>query len=71
MKKKIYLSKDICIRREKNPADTNISEVEGGGAPVAGAEIPLQSVEKGMVKQVVALLPVEDHARGDNAHCSP
>lgn len=35
-------------------------EAEGGGALGAGGEIPLQPVEKTMVKQVVLLQPVEN-----------
>ncbi|GAB0181312.1 hypothetical protein GRJ2_000596500 [Grus japonensis] len=46
-----------CSQREeredvRNSTDTKVSE-EGGGAPGAGAEIPLQLVEKTMVRQAV------------------
>ncbi|GAB0209899.1 hypothetical protein GRJ2_003455600 [Grus japonensis] len=46
-------------------SDTKVSEeVEGGGAPGARAEIPLQpvvkTVVKTMVKQAVPLQPMED-----------
>jgi len=51
----------ICERN--SPADTKVSEEGGGeGAPGAGEEIPLQPVEKTMVKQVVPLQPMEDHS---------
>ncbi|GAB0181647.1 junction-mediating and -regulatory protein-like [Grus japonensis] len=51
------------VRRcERNsPADTKISAEGGaGGAPGARAEIPLQPLEKTMVRQVVPLQPTED-----------
>jgi len=42
-------------------ADTKVSEERGGeGAPGAGAEIPLQSMGKTMMRQAVPLHPVED-----------
>ncbi|KAK4810932.1 hypothetical protein QYF61_013340 [Mycteria americana] len=49
-----------------NSADTKVSE-EGrrGGAPGTGAEIPLQSVVKTMVKQVVPLQATKDHGGTD------
>ncbi|GAB0190707.1 EH domain-containing protein 4 [Grus japonensis] len=49
------------VRRcERNsPADTQVSEGGGGGAPGTGAEIPLQPVVKAMVKQAVPLQPME------------
>ncbi|GAB0177095.1 epimerase family protein SDR39U1 [Grus japonensis] len=44
-----------------NSADTKVSADGGaGGAPGAGAEIPLQPMEKTMVKQAVPLQPMED-----------
>ncbi|KAK4830770.1 hypothetical protein QYF61_013259 [Mycteria americana] len=52
---------------ERNsPTNTKVSE-EGGGAgtPGAGAEIPLQPVEKTVVMQVVPLQLMEDHSGGD------
>ncbi|KAK4811345.1 hypothetical protein QYF61_027574 [Mycteria americana] len=56
----------ICERN--NYADTKVSEEGGGGgAPGAGAEIPLQPVVKTMVRQVVPLPPMEDH-RGADIH---
>ncbi|KAK4827692.1 hypothetical protein QYF61_020826 [Mycteria americana] len=54
----------ICERN--NSADTKVSEEgEGEGAPGAGAEIPLQPVEKTMVRQVVRLQPMEVHGGAD------
>ncbi|GAB0188271.1 acid sphingomyelinase-like phosphodiesterase 3b [Grus japonensis] len=56
----------FCSRREeredvRNSADTKVSaEGGGGGAPGAGAEIPLQPVVKAMVKQAVPLQPIEE-----------
>ncbi|GAB0176179.1 epimerase family protein SDR39U1 [Grus japonensis] len=48
----------ICERN--NPADTKISaEGGGGGAPGTRAEIPLQPLEKTMVRQAVSLQPIE------------
>ncbi|PKU46219.1 hypothetical protein llap_3443 [Limosa lapponica baueri] len=38
----------------------SVKEGGGGGAPGARAEIPLQPVEKTMVKQALPLQPVED-----------
>jgi len=52
------------VRRcERNSsADMEISEEGGeGGAPGTGAEIPLQPVEKAMVRQAVPLQPMEVH----------
>jgi len=43
-----------------NAADTNVGEERGaGGAPGAGAESPLQPVEKTRVRQVLPLQPTE------------
>ncbi|GAB0202797.1 epimerase family protein SDR39U1 [Grus japonensis] len=56
----------FCSWREewedvRNSADTKVSADGGaGGAPGAGAEIPLQPVVKTMVKQAVPLQPVEE-----------
>ncbi|GAB0180481.1 hypothetical protein GRJ2_000513400 [Grus japonensis] len=52
------------VRRceRNNPADTKVSAEGGaGGAPGAGAEIPLQPLEKTMVRQAVPLQPTEVH----------
>ncbi|KAK4830527.1 hypothetical protein QYF61_011506 [Mycteria americana] len=59
----------ICERN--NSADTKISE-EGGGGGASGtrAEIPLQPVVKTMVRQGVALQPMEVHGRAD-IHLQP
>lgn len=50
--------------REKNTKRNNFVNIRrggrGGGTP--GAEIPLQAVEKTMVKQVVLLQSMENHA---------
>jgi len=54
----------ICQRN--NSADTKVSEeVGGGGAPGAGAEIPLQPMEQPMVMQAVPLQPMEVHGGAD------
>ncbi|GAB0180072.1 cAMP-dependent protein kinase inhibitor alpha [Grus japonensis] len=50
----------ICERN--NSADTQVTEEGGaGGAPGTGAEIPLQPLEKTMVRQAVPLQPMEVH----------
>jgi len=54
-----------------NSADTKVSKIgRGEGAPGARAEIPLQPVEKTMVKQAVPLQPMEVHG-GTNIHLHP
>ena len=54
-----------------NSADTKVSEEGGGGgAPGAGAEIPLQPVGKTMVRQAVPLQPMEVHG-GAEIHLQP
>jgi len=51
--------------------DTKVSEEgEGGGAPGAGAEIPLQPVEQTMVRQAAPLQPMEVHG-GADLHLQP
>jgi len=42
----------------------------GGGAPGAGAEVPLQPVEKSMLRQAVYLQPVKIHG-GADLHLQP
>ena len=53
--------------KRTNPADPKVSE--GGGAPGAGAEIPLQPMGKTMVKtmvrQAVPMQPREVHSGAD------
>ncbi|GAB0195028.1 acid sphingomyelinase-like phosphodiesterase 3b [Grus japonensis] len=59
----------ICGRN--NSADTKVSaEGGGGGAPGTGAEIPLQPLEKTMVRQAVPLQPMEDGG-GADIHLQP
>jgi len=57
---------------ERNrPAATRVSEEGGGGgAPGAGSELPLQPVMKTMVRQAVALQPMEVHG-GADIHLQP
>jgi len=54
----------ICARN--NSADTKVSK-EGaeGGAPGSRAEIPLQPMEKTMMRQLVSLQPMEVHNGAD------
>jgi len=59
----------LCERNRS--ADTKVSaEGGGGGAPGTGAEIPLQPVEKTMVRQAVPLQPMEVHS-GADIHMQP
>ena len=61
------------VRRceRNNSADTKVSEEGGGGgAPGAGAEIPLQPVVKTMVRQAVPLQPMEVNG-GADIHLRP
>ncbi|GAB0207086.1 hypothetical protein GRJ2_003174200 [Grus japonensis] len=54
-----------------NSADTKVSEEgRGGGAPGIGGEIPLQPMEKTMVRQAVPLQPLEDDG-GADIHLQP
>ncbi|GAB0177162.1 epimerase family protein SDR39U1 [Grus japonensis] len=59
-------------RCERNSsADTKVSAEGGaGGAPGAGAEIPLQPLEKTMVRQAVPLQTMEVHG-GADIHLRP
>ena len=59
----------ICKRN--NSADAQVSkEGGGGGATGTGAAIPLQSMEKTMVRQAVLLQPMEVHG-GTDIHLQP
>jgi len=59
----------LCERN--NSADTKARERRrGGGAPGARAEIPLQPVEKTMVRQAVTLQSMEVHG-GADLHLQP
>ncbi|GAB0186125.1 mitochondrial enolase superfamily member 1 [Grus japonensis] len=61
----------VRIHERNNSADTKVSEEGGGGgAPGAGAEIPLQPMEKTMVKQAVPLQPMEVNG-GADIHLQP
>ena len=52
-------------------AGTKVSEGEGGGgAPGSGADIPLQPMEKTMVRQAVPLQPMMVHS-GADVHLQP
>jgi len=57
----------ICDRN--NSADTKVSEAGGeGDAPGAEAEIPLQPLEKTMVRQAVPLQPMDIYSGADMFH---
>ena len=59
----------LCERNSS--ADTKVSgEGGGGGAPDAGAEIPLQPMVKTMVRQAVPRQPMEVHG-GADLHLQP
>ena len=67
------MQRERGVRRceRNNSADTKVSEEGGGGgAPGAGAEIPLQPVVKTMVRQAVPLQPMEVHG-GADIHLQP
>ncbi|GAB0179334.1 acid sphingomyelinase-like phosphodiesterase 3b [Grus japonensis] len=71
--KKHQFQPERGVRRceRNNSADTKVSEEGGGGgAPGAGAEIPLQPVEKTMVRQAVPRQPMEVHG-GADSHLQP
>ena len=62
---------EVRICERNNSADTKVSEEGGGGgAPGAGAEIPLQPVGKTMVRQAVPLHPMEVNG-GADIHLQP
>ncbi|KAM9590860.1 uncharacterized protein ACIBXB_005909 [Morphnus guianensis] len=58
----------VRICKRNNSADTKVSE--GGGAPGARAEIPLQPMVKTVVRQAVPLQPMEVHS-GADIHLQP
>ncbi|GAB0183115.1 epimerase family protein SDR39U1 [Grus japonensis] len=63
-----HLQPERGVRRceRNNSADTKVSEEGGGeGAPGAGAEIPLQPVEKTVVRQAVPLQHMEVNGGAD------
>jgi len=56
----------VRICDSNNSADTRVREEGGGGgAPGAAAEIPLQPMEKTMVRKAVPLQPMEAHGGAD------
>ncbi|KAM9590913.1 uncharacterized protein ACIBXB_005945 [Morphnus guianensis] len=67
---KLQPERGVRTCKRNNPADTKVSEGGGGGAPAAGAEIPLQLVVKTMVRQAVPLQPMEVHG-GADLHLQP
>ena len=67
----MQLERGVRICERNNSAGTKVSEEGGGGgAPGAGAEIPLQPVVKTMVRQAVPLQPMEVHG-GADIHLQP
>ncbi|GAB0186509.1 acid sphingomyelinase-like phosphodiesterase 3b [Grus japonensis] len=57
----LQLERGVRRCERNNSADTKTSEEGGGGgAPGTGAEIPLQPMEKTMVRQAVPLKPMEE-----------
>ncbi|GAB0176032.1 AN1-type zinc finger protein 5-like [Grus japonensis] len=64
---------DLLLAKAKpiSDGDTKVSEEGGaGGAPGAGAEIPLQPMEKTVVRQAVPLQPM-DVDGGADIHLQP
>ncbi|KAK4824233.1 hypothetical protein QYF61_012207 [Mycteria americana] len=60
-----------ALLQQQLETDTKISEEGGGGgAPGAGAEIPLRPLVKAMVRQAVPLQPMEVHG-GAEIHLQP
>jgi len=56
----------VRLWERNNSADTKVSEEGGeGGAPGAGAQIPLQPMEQTMVRQAAPLQPMEVHSGAD------
>ena len=71
MQQQLQLERGERICERNNSADTKVSEEGGGGgAPGAGAEIPLQPVGKTMVRQAVPLHPMEVNG-GADIHLQP
>ncbi|GAB0207612.1 acid sphingomyelinase-like phosphodiesterase 3b [Grus japonensis] len=69
--RKLQPERGVRICEKNNSVDTKVSEEgEGGGAPGAGAEIPLQPVVKTMVRQAIPLQPMEVHG-GADIHLQP
>jgi len=61
----------VRICKRNSSVDTKVSEEGGGGgAPGAGAEIPLQLMEQTTVRQAVSLQPMEVHG-GAHLHLEP
>ncbi|GAB0189017.1 epimerase family protein SDR39U1 [Grus japonensis] len=68
---KLQPDRGVRICKRNDSADTKVSEEGGGGgAPGARAEIPLQPMEKTMVRQAVPLQLMEVHGRAD-IHLQP
>ncbi|GAB0205645.1 hypothetical protein GRJ2_003030100 [Grus japonensis] len=67
----LHLERGVRRCERNNFADTQVSEEGGGGgAPGARAEIPLQRLEKTMVRQAVQLQPMDVHS-GAYIHLQP
>ncbi|GAB0184620.1 hypothetical protein GRJ2_000927300 [Grus japonensis] len=67
----LQLERGVRICERNNSADTKVSvDGGGGGAPGARAEIPLQPMEKTMVRQTVPLQPMEVNG-GADIHLQP
>ncbi|GAB0194704.1 acid sphingomyelinase-like phosphodiesterase 3b [Grus japonensis] len=69
--KALQLERGVRTCERNNSAGTKGSEGRGGGgAPGTGAEIPLQPMEKTMVRQAAPLQPLEDDSEAD-IHLQP
>jgi len=69
--KKTWATATADRAKSENSANTKVGEEGGGGgAPGMRAEIPLQPVEKIMVRQSVPLQPMEFHS-GADFHLQP
>ncbi|GAB0178424.1 hypothetical protein GRJ2_000307700 [Grus japonensis] len=67
----LQAGKGVRICERNNSADTQVSaDGGGGGAPGVRAEIPLQPLEKTMVRQAVPLQPMEVDGEAD-IHLQP